>query len=82
MSDSKTFFEDASRPRREVLDRLREEIVHPPQQPDEFTITEVAKELEIEYKKAEYRIRKMERQGILESRKPGGERYFRYKEKT
>lgn len=72
------FYDQTTKPKREVLERLREEIVRPPKQPDEFTINEAAEQFGLEYKTAEYRIKKMEREGKVTSRMPGNKRYYRF----
>ena len=72
------FYEQTTRPKREILDRLREEIVRQPKQSDEFTVMEAADQFDLDYKTAQYRIKKLERQGKVTSRKPGNKRYYRF----
>lgn len=72
------FHDNVTRPGREVLARLREEIVIQPKQPDEFTVSEAAEMFGLEFKTAEYRIKKLEREGVVESRRAAQKRFYRF----
>jgi predicted ArsR family transcriptional regulator len=70
------FYREAEKPRMDALRRIREEILIEPQQPDEFTAKEVADELGIEKKTAQYRLNKLVDEGKMTSRKaPNKEGY-------
>ena len=72
----KEFYKELEKPRVEALQRIREEILIKPQQADEFTAKEVADELGIEKKTAQYRLNKLVDEGKMTSRKaPNHEGY-------
>jgi predicted transcriptional regulator len=66
--------------RNDVLDRICEEVIRLPKQPNEFTINDVTKRTGENRKAVEYRIKKMEQEGTLTSRKPANERFYKYVE--
>ena len=69
MSEAKEeFFREANEPTSDFLERLREEIVTAPKQPDEFTITEIASKLKINRRTADNKITKMFNEGKLARR--------------
>ena len=67
-------------PHESALKKIRKELDEIKRQPDEFTIKEVAADLGIGYKVAEYKLKKLEREGAITSRRTGKHRYFRWVE--
>ena len=65
-------------PREEALKKIKEELTIGKRQPEEFTVNEVADQLEVQYKTAEYRLNKLEREGKVSSRKVGRYRYYKW----
>jgi predicted ArsR family transcriptional regulator len=65
----KELFKEMEKPRMEALKRIREEILIELQQPDEFTAQEVAEEVGISPKTAEYRLKKLVTEGKMKCRK-------------
>jgi len=64
--------------RNDLLSKVCEEIQKIPQQPDEFSIADIADKTNLERKTIEYRLKKLEREGMLTSRRPGRVRYYKY----
>jgi predicted transcriptional regulator len=67
-------------PKTDVISKIAKEIYKQPKQPDEFTAMEVSDQTGLEYKTVVYRLKKLERDGTLTSRKPGNERFYKYVE--
>ena len=64
--------------RNDLLTKVCDEINKIPQQPDEFSVAEIADQTNLKRKTVEYRLKKLEREGVLTSRRPGRIRYYRY----
>jgi len=64
--------------RNDLLAKVCEEIQKIPKQPDEFSIADIADKTNLERKTVEYRLKKLEREGVMTSRRPGRIRYYRY----
>jgi len=67
-------------PKTDVLSKIAAEISTKPKQADEFTAMELFRKMGIEYKTVVYRLTRLENAGVLTSRKPGNERFYRYLE--
>lgn len=61
-------FDRITRPKAELLSRLKQEIDIPPQEDDEVTKEEIAKALNITTECASYRMKKLEEEGKVTSR--------------
>jgi predicted transcriptional regulator len=72
---------ELDQPKIDVISKIAKEIYKQPKQPDEFTAMEVSDQTGLEYKTVVYRLKKLEKDGTLTSRKPANKRLYRYVDK-
>ena len=64
--------------RNTLLAKVCDEIQKIPKQSDEFSIADIADKTNLDRKTVEYRLKKLEREGVMTSRRPARIRYYRY----